>query len=86
MKRGTKALLFFLSPFIGLIGALILYAITQAVLSSMDPENIGSVGLLLGHTGNMILGLLGVISIVMFPVGWGYGIYLISTDKKETSS
>ncbi len=82
MTRGVKAFWLFASPFIGLVSALLLFAVLNFSLASVDPSTVSDGVSVATRIINMVLGLIGVGSMLLLFVGWPYAIYLLSTDDK----
>lgn len=81
MNRSTKAIVLFVAPPVLMVVTLVLYALTSA-----SGANAGEAAVAALRVGNLVLGLLGVVAVLGFLIGWPVAIYLLVTKGKEKKS
>jgi hypothetical protein len=78
----TKGIVFMVSPFVGLIVVLSLYAIVSFVAVQLVGAGEGGSSALF-EVINVLLGLIGILSVVGFFTVMPYGLYLAMTPDKS---
>ena len=83
MKPVTKGILWILGPWISLILILAIWAVASFTFGSMVTTGPSGGVVAAARTLNVILGFVGIISVVMIPVGLIVGIVLIAIGAKN---
>ncbi len=87
-KRVTVAWVCIVAPWVLLVVALVVFAITGFIVSGTITSEATTLAAgapplrdTIGRIINIILGLLGVLAVLGIPVGAGVGVYLLSTKQ-----